>query len=374
MNRKNIGVFLIILIWAGPMVAVSSQDVTEWLDQIELGQPVVSGIFTVFPIRASGKKDSVGLVTLEQALDNNRLRITELDGGNVPEVLITNLSGHMVYIMGGEILTGCKQDRLVGRDILIRPRARKVVVPVFCVEAGRWTASSREFSSEKNLGTYHLRSMAQDSTPGTQGKIWAAVDELNAKAGISSSTGAYQDAYRDRDIQKKLEETEKAIDLLQEEDILGVMIGIGDSIISLDIFADPFLFSELWPKIRKSATLAGINVNNDAGFVTRKHAESFLTEVSLQLYTRRRPVDIGNELASKGGELSVNVLSYQSKLLHLAAFPRSNSQDLSLETNRVPNLAGPMPVDRMADESPISSPVSPLVQFQSGQNQGRRSQ
>ena len=329
-----------ILVGAGSLVSMpaSSDEVATWLGELNVGQPVTRGGLTVFPIhRTLQAEKAPATVTLERALDNGWLKIVERESGSVPEVLITNLSHRLIFIMGGEILTGCKQDRLMGRDILIRPHARKVVVPVFCVEAGRWTSSSHEFSSEKNLGTHRLRSMAQESSPEAQYKIWDTVASLNARAGVSSSTGAYQDAYRDEEIKKTVEETEKALELTLRDDTAGVMIGIGGRIVSLDIFADPVIFRELWPKIRKSSVFAGLSEKEEAP-VTGKHALSFLTEVAAQDYTPRRPVDIGSEIVSADGELSVSALSYQKMLIHLAAFPREESPEWSMKQNSAQDI------------------------------------
>ena len=133
--------------------------------------------------------------TLDMALEKGRLLITEVGGGSVPKVKVTNRSDNYIYIMGGEILSGCRQDRIVGRDVLLGPRAKNVMVPVYCVEQGRWTYESDEFYSNKNLGTYRLRAESQKASGSTQGDIWGEVRGIIDRSGIASGTSKFQEVY-----------------------------------------------------------------------------------------------------------------------------------------------------------------------------------
>ena len=50
-----------------------------------------------------------------------------------------------VLLVDGEELIGAKQNRVLNLSILI-PAKQRCVIPICCVEAGRWRAASREFS------------------------------------------------------------------------------------------------------------------------------------------------------------------------------------------------------------------------------------
>ena len=115
----------------------------------------------------------------------------------------------MIFLMGGEILTGCRQDRILAGDILLAPGTKDLLVPVYCVEQGRWTHVSQGFSSKKNLGTPALRARAQEKSPSAQSEIWGKIAEENSVMGVASATGAYQDAYdkeENRDRISRIEE------------------------------------------------------------------------------------------------------------------------------------------------------------------------
>jgi hypothetical protein len=64
----------------------------------------------------------------------------------VPRIKIINRSVHMVFVMAGEQLVGCKQNRVVNASIMVPPQS-EVPLPVTCVERGRWRYSSSVFSS-----------------------------------------------------------------------------------------------------------------------------------------------------------------------------------------------------------------------------------
>ena len=148
---------------------VNVKEINYLLDSIEIGNPVYNENLTIFPIYRNNKSKEYNFTLLEEALKKNYLKITELDGGNVPEVNITNKSDKIIFLMGGEVITGCKQDRIVARDVIIDSKRKDLIVPVYCVEQGRWSYNSNNFYSKKNIGTYKLRAEAQKNN-GDQSK------------------------------------------------------------------------------------------------------------------------------------------------------------------------------------------------------------
>src|SRR5262245_1039114 len=62
--------------------------------------------------------------------------------GHVPELRVKNSGDRPVLILDGEELIGAKQNRIVNVTILVAPQS-EIVIPVSCVEAGRWSYSRR---------------------------------------------------------------------------------------------------------------------------------------------------------------------------------------------------------------------------------------
>jgi len=72
------------------------------------------------------------------------IQITELDNeGSVHELKLSNLGKKTVLIIKGEELVGAKQNRIVNSSFLIAGKT-KVVIPVSCVEQGRWKESIKK--------------------------------------------------------------------------------------------------------------------------------------------------------------------------------------------------------------------------------------
>ena len=68
------------------------------------------------------------------------------DAGQVSALKVDVKGAVPVLLLDGEELIGAKQNRVVNLTILAPPR-RTTVIPVSCVESGRWRHVSRGFAS-----------------------------------------------------------------------------------------------------------------------------------------------------------------------------------------------------------------------------------
>src|SRR5262249_15075154 len=80
------------------------------------------------------------------ALAAGLVDVREKDGGTVQELLVTSHAGRPVILFEGEILLGAKQNRMVAHTVVIAP-GTTVVVPVGCVERGRWRWTAPGFTA-----------------------------------------------------------------------------------------------------------------------------------------------------------------------------------------------------------------------------------
>ena len=299
----------------------------EALKGITVEDPATYDNLTIFPLVGIIPFLPGGVVTLDEALSSGLLVIEEVEGGTVPEVHISNLSEKTVFLMGGEILSGCKQDRIVSRDLMIKPFRKKLRVPVYCVEQGRWTFSSKKFSSEQNLGAYWLRSSAQVGEEDSQYKIWSKIADANRKMNVESATGAYQDAVRDGKVGARIEEAVKSVNkaLQFPENTVGVAVCIGDSIASVDLFGAASLFDKLWPKILKSSALSAY-ASADVGTGSKESVVRYFKELS-EIHPQQNPgIDLGEELRMAGDSFQAGALVYRDSLIHLGSFADSRDE------------------------------------------------
>lgn len=325
--RKIPVVLMGVLMCLGAITTACAEDqrvIGRLIEALEVGERVYYENLTIIPVYSVKKRIPRNYLTLDEAIKNNWLEITELQGGRVPEVNITNVSDRYIYIMGGEILTGCKQDRIVGRDLLISPKAKNVAVPVYCVEQGRWTLSSGKFYSKGNLGTPRLRASAQYSAPDSQNEIWSEVGKLNRDTKTNSRTQAYQELYDNSDVSKKVSSYEKHMQRIPSmyPDTVGAIIGVGDRIISVDIFASSDIFQNLWPKLLKASAVEAISCTAGSGSVMPDDAAGFLRILHDKGYTQRTSGDAGVEFGVIDETINANALVFGGEVIHLAAFPQ----------------------------------------------------
>jgi hypothetical protein len=233
--------------------------------------------------------------------------------------------------MGGEILSGCKQDRIVARDVLIAPRRKGLLLPVYCVESGRWHHVSGEFRSEKNLGTYSMRAAAQGVSGNNQMEVWNRVAESNRKLGVRSDTEAYQDAFRNEGVAELVSELERKLKDLPrlERGTTGVIVALGEQIIGVDIFASPDLFEALWPKIIRACVVAmsGYEKDEKDASFSGVQAARFLNALQWVPYGRRPGVDLGFEYAAELKDFTVSALVYNDAVCHVGAVPCDSSTE-----------------------------------------------
>src|SRR5664279_5674646 len=160
--------------------------------------PVTKGNLSLFPFVGGPEANTGHLLTLDEGVRSGAVVVTEtgaLHGmvrpsphypqnlsGEVNRLVLVNNSDRPLLLLAGEVVTGGKQDRVIGVDRIVPPKSGPIDLSVFCVEPGRWVASSDHFGSMKSQ-------MAQPSvrTPAmadrNQQSVWAQVG--SALAGMS---------------------------------------------------------------------------------------------------------------------------------------------------------------------------------------------
>ncbi|MBA3490629.1 MAG: hypothetical protein H0T55_00945 [Rubrobacteraceae bacterium] len=114
------------------------ETLAQALDSLEIGDPVSHGLLHIFPLRG-GTHAEQDLSLLEDALHAGTLRVEEMnEAGSVPELHIVNEGTLQVLILEGDELIGAKQNRVVNSSVLIATNS-ELVLPVSCVERGRWS-------------------------------------------------------------------------------------------------------------------------------------------------------------------------------------------------------------------------------------------
>ena len=124
-----------------------AEELTGLLDRTRVGQPFALAGLTLVPLLAEnhGQDDRQDAVLLEEGLEAGTARVTELEGGaQVGQVEVTYTGPGLLLLLDGEELVGAKQDRVINTSFVV-PNGPPVIIPVSCVEQGRWRYKSAVF-------------------------------------------------------------------------------------------------------------------------------------------------------------------------------------------------------------------------------------
>src|SRR6185312_14710315 len=156
--------------------------------------PISHGSLTIFPVVSSNEHDTSEFITLDEGIRSGEVVITEagrigglirgphhhipLSGPQVNNLVLINNSKHPLILLAGEIVTGGKQDRIVAKDRVIPAESDPVDLGVFCVEPGRWTDTSAQFSTMKSqMAQPSVREKAMVAKD--QQQVWNSVGAAN---------------------------------------------------------------------------------------------------------------------------------------------------------------------------------------------------
>ena len=304
---------------------------------ISVGNPISYKNLTIFPLSLSRGRDGKSIITLDRALKKNYIEIMETELGDVNTVILRNKSKYYVFILAGEIITGCKQDRMVSEDCLIPPYSGKIHLSVYCTEHGRWTAQTKKFATGGIAISPKMREVAKASK--SQGEVWAQVEEKRSEMGAASSpTSAYMDIVEDKKVAREIKPYVDKFSNIPDVSgwkTVGVLAAVGDEIIVLDLFTNHNLFKKLWNKLIKSYALDAIN-RCPSGKLSRNEVLEYVKELKDVDLSSRNTDGTGYAYTLDCDCNFGTTLIFDEKIVHLDLFPRAQPHPHPIK--RVPML------------------------------------
>lgn len=300
--------------------------ISSTVKNISVCNPIRYKNLTIFPLSLSRGRDKKPIITLDEAFKKGYIEIMEKASSDVNTVILLNKSKYYVFILAGEIITGCKQDRMVSEDCLVPPHSGKIYLKVYCTEHGRWSAKSDKFATGGIAINPKMREVAKASK--SQGEVWTRVEEKRAELGAASSpTSAYMDIVEDEKVKKDLKPYIDKFSNIPDVggwNTVGVVAAVGDKIIVVDLFSNHKLFKKLWKKLIKSYALDAIN-RCPEGKLSKRDVRDFLYEL--------KDVDIcTRDTDGTGDAYTINcycsfgtTLIFNEKIVHLDLFPRKHA-------------------------------------------------
>jgi hypothetical protein len=303
-----------------PQPPPPSQSEGDW----RLLDPITYENISIFPVVSSISQDTSAFLTLEEGLATGEVIVREQGsegmvrgrdgrivqvpqyntGASVNQLVLINRSKRPLVLLAGELVSGGKQDRVIGKDRIVPVGAPPLPLDVFCVEHGRWTGVS-QFAAAKTIVHPSVREKA--AVDQKQQEVWDAVrsgttakpapsapaarmsiGDIQGAIASNGRTEAYEKIYVSRavgvSIDDFVEEVQRrfatATSGLKRERVVGVVIAYGSEIAWSDIFASGDLFDHYWNKLLRSYTVEALARPGYRTVASRDNAGEFLRHLN----------------------------------------------------------------------------------------------
>jgi hypothetical protein len=268
---------------------------------------ITKGNLSLFPIVGGAEANTSVFLTLDEGLRSGQVVITEIGtttaplvrpsphylpnpSGQVNRLALVNNSDRPLLLLAGEIVTGGKQDRVIGVDRIVPPRSEPIDLSVFCVEHGRWVASSQRFASMGSAmaqPSVRVPAMAMKNQQQVWDSVHVASSNMAAAApqasGAIGGTTSYAKVMENPEVEKKVASVAADYDGLLRElrkvGAKGVVVAINGQITWADVFASTNLLEKYWQKLVRSYAAESLTNYGSTGGVDQKQAQAFLDQL-----------------------------------------------------------------------------------------------
>jgi hypothetical protein len=278
----------------------------------------------------------VDFITLDEALALEALTITEIDeSGSVPQLKVVNKSGNRILLVDGEEVVGAKQNRVLNVTILLAPDS-ETLIPVSCIEQGRWSYTNRKFSSadrsmnadlrKKKTQSVHNCLRESGSFASDQGEIWEEIDLKFARLRERPSpTRALSDLYESK--QGTTAEYHRHFSPVEKQ--IGMAVFLNGALAGIEFLSKYDKFRQLYGKVVTSYILDALENAEIEESPTSQSSEaeigSFLKAAEQAALERRASVALGEDLRLSAENLIGAGLSMTDQVLQLSLFPTRES-------------------------------------------------
>ncbi len=320
-----------VLTWAASFLILAAiLALPAWAGKISISDKVSAGSWAeksgiqIAPLYLNKGDPSISFMSLDEATKQDLIEVMETS--DVNQLLVENKGKKPILLLAGEVVGGGKQDRMVGKDLILGPgKIRRI--NVFCVEHGRWTSGAEKtgFKSASVMADKEIRQMAQPKggSSENQSGVW---DE------VSKSLGAYKAAAPTSNYQailksEKFKDSEPVVQYFLEAfdndpDLAGFALAYNGEVQSLEYFANPALAAKYREKLIRSYVTSALK-NLSASKPVSLAALSDFAGKSLEDDTHRYKNDDEIVIESSGKDLeSFELQTLKSALVHYARYQK----------------------------------------------------
>lgn len=299
---------------------------------IEIGQPFVFRNLTLFPLtRRNASGNELDYCLLEDGIAHGKVHVREVDSdGSIPELRLENEEELPVLILDGEELVGAKQNRVLNLTVLA-PAKQTILIPVSCVEAGRWKMASADLRPTDHVMHWFGRagrtnqvteSMRSNGTRrANQGAVWKDIEGKAIRLNSLSPTGAMSAIFERH--ASSLEEFARAFEWKERQ--CGVLFVIAGRIVGFEIFDYPEVMRKLFKKLLRSYALDALDSPAANEPVTVEAAHAFIAQTCATQSFAEQALGHGKDVRFNSREVSGAALWALDRFIHISAFARNQN-------------------------------------------------
>jgi hypothetical protein len=268
-----------------PRPAPQGESVGDFRRSWRVLEPISRRNLTIYPVVTNLRADTSGFLTLDEGTASGQVRIVERgqltstmirrredrrwprveqamdrSSASVNELVLVNDSAKPLLLLAGEVVSGGKQNRIIGADVIVPPRGEPMPLTVFCVEHGRWSEARTGFGSAGAIAHPEIRKEAQAHK--SQQGVWNSVARAATGMGAAASpTSDYKHVLESPHVKAQVDEAARALQSDYERELrgqlkggsaVGVVVAINGEIVWSDVFPTADLFQRYWPKLLRS--------------------------------------------------------------------------------------------------------------------------
>ena len=287
---------------------------------VRVGAPVTHDKLIVFPLYLEAAAAPPYRLADEALADGSAVVEEVTEGGSVPHLAVDNKGETLVLFVEGQELRGAKQNRVLNTSVLIAAKA-KTVLPVSCVEQGRWRYTSKQFTSSEYCGSSKLRQVLKksvnDSTlsggghSSDQGAVWNEVSRQMRSVGSTSATMALSDTMTDHKpyIERHVAEVAYA------EGAAGFAVAVGGRLVSVDLFDAPETCKKVWPRVIRGVAMDAMEEKSEAT-ISADEVTAAIASLRTEPWTPVAAAGAGEEQRSESPRWHGSVLTLNGNLVH----------------------------------------------------------
>ena len=293
----------------------------ERLKGLWVAHPVSHGALTVFAL-TGGRQGQIEYGLTDEAVKAGHLAVRELPSPTVPELLAVNSSSTPALLLDGEVLVGGWQQRSLNSTVLA-PRGQ-TVLPVSCVEQGRWHNVAAQFSTGESsyprlraaqAAQVHSSLQSSGKHVSNQSAVWQSIQQRQQATGVKSATGAMSDIYVGRG--DAITAFERA--LPYPDGAVGAIVAIGGQIVSLEIVDSPRTMRKIWGKLVRASAVDALS-SPASSPVDIKRAVRMVHRPKLARFEWYRTPGIGEDVRVVGNGVRGAALIHDGIVVHAALF------------------------------------------------------